>query len=163
MTLTGGAEGSTEKVAQHKKGAIAPPTTTEIHKKEPAIVFVIDSDEDRGDPILLDSDVEDNQPITIDTDDDADDDNDKITELQELEIEEINQANNIMEFVHASLDDNDSTSSDDEELEDREPLQLLWSMFQKDNNSKLDLPSNLEKSMIQTRAIIHNQRRNPPH
>ncbi|KAH9449444.1 hypothetical protein Pst134EB_020266 [Puccinia striiformis f. sp. tritici] len=68
-----------------------------------------------------------------------------------------------MEFVHASLDDNDSTSSDDEELEDREPLQLLWSMFQKDNNSKLDLPSNLEKSMIQTRAIIHNQRRNPPH
>ncbi|PLW18644.1 hypothetical protein PCANC_13305 [Puccinia coronata f. sp. avenae] len=43
-----------------------------------------------------------------------------------------------MDFVHASRDDNDS--SDDDELEESEPLQLLWSIFQKDLVQNPDLP-----------------------
>ncbi|KAI7944532.1 hypothetical protein MJO28_010227 [Puccinia striiformis f. sp. tritici] len=121
-------------------------------------LIVIDSDEDHEDPIILDSDIEDNQPVTINTDDD--DDDDEITELQELEIEEMNQANEIMEFAHASLDDNDTT--DDEELEDREPLQLLWSIFQKDTNSKLDLPFFQRKLKSGKRGYLKPRENNDP-
>ncbi|KAI7957049.1 hypothetical protein MJO28_004144 [Puccinia striiformis f. sp. tritici] len=39
-------------------------TKKEVGKKETAIV--IDSNEDHEDPIILDSDIEDNQPVTID-------------------------------------------------------------------------------------------------
>ena len=100
------------KVFKKKKRKKGSPRKTET--------IIIDSDKDYKDPILIDCKIEDNQPITIDTDDN---DNDKITKIKELDIEEINQTNDIMDFVHASQDDNDSR--DENKLEESKPLQLL--------------------------------------
>jgi hypothetical protein len=99
---------------------------------------IIDTNEDDHEPLVIDSDsnIESHPPLTIDTD--GDDDNNEITKLQELEIEEINQANNIMDFVRASQDDNDL--SDDKEMKECKPLQLLWLVFRNDLAQNPDLP-----------------------
>ncbi|PLW51121.1 hypothetical protein PCASD_02419 [Puccinia coronata f. sp. avenae] len=53
----------------------------------------------------------------------------KIMLFQEGEIKEINQANDTMNFIHASLDDNDSSDED-------EPLSSLWPVFNKNQTAK---------------------------
>ncbi|KAI7949566.1 hypothetical protein MJO28_008387 [Puccinia striiformis f. sp. tritici] len=54
---------------------------------------------------------------------------DKISPSQELKFKENNQANNMMSFLHASINNGDT--SDEDEMNEDEPLQALWSIFKK--------------------------------
>jgi hypothetical protein len=60
---------------------------------------------------------------------------DEISPAQELELEENNQANDMINFLRATIDDGD-TSGEDEMSED-EPLQALWSIFEKSSTPAL--------------------------
>ena len=95
-------------------------------------------------PILIDSDGEITNPILLNSDEEdtanpnTEDKEEEISQFQECEIEEINQAHDIINFVHASYNDNDST--DDGESSKNEPLELLWLIFHKSSFQKPPSP-----------------------
>ncbi|KAH9449483.1 hypothetical protein Pst134EA_019422 [Puccinia striiformis f. sp. tritici] len=64
-----------------------------------------------------------------------------------------------MEITNASLDDNDLTN---EEFEDHNPLQSLWPMFQKDTNSKQDLPFFQQKLKSNKHVYLEPRENNDP-
>jgi hypothetical protein len=109
----------------------------------------INSDGEGQHPIAVDSDsaeigvlgsnYNESQPICIEIPNDNNE-NDEITYLQELEMKEIDQANHIMEFVQASLDDDDRTDKGETSNNKDEPHQaLFWSVFER--NKIVSTPS----------------------
>ncbi|EFP85140.2 uncharacterized protein PGTG_11309 [Puccinia graminis f. sp. tritici CRL 75-36-700-3] len=104
--------------------------------------ITLDSDGEYGNPIVLESNSDDetNQPISLEIPSDEDD-HGEISHFQELEIQEIDQANEIMKFVQASLNDPDTSDEEDNPSNnDDEPVQaLFWSIFEQNHTCKSEL------------------------